>query len=748
MALIKKIFPVAAIITALLITSGCQKIEKLPLTGKAWQRSDLRTLELPNQANPDLDVIAAYARRTDADIEIRFDLLGSPDPYSYDLTLYLDSQPGGTRLPGWIESVAFEWDIAVQLPARGMPQTARSDGSQAAIRPRSLRLDVQDAIIIRLAESELTRNYSVNLADLRISASIREVDLPGPADTIGPFHFLGPPVEQQAPLLLSFWDALPSVTPAQALRRWNGAHTGPYGQRHGLSILLQNALRGQVPVAVLDLKHSDRLSALELLGGLDLIHEMQKKSLLLIPDLAYGDPMAASESIRLSSTAGKEYQIAVSSFLYGSVQPDIPTSYQAVFAHTGDSTHLSMQNSQRLIPLPDGQSFDSQVDQQGLNTAVRVALLKAALSEDPGDLVVLGGSLPSSAWGDSLIAAPSFEYIAGHPWILPLNEQALLDMPAVQGQPACSDLLCVSVTDTAQRASLRDLLGQLQDGLFKDLSWQTYRKLTQPVGDPRLQTLREEYLSQVYLLAYAAEWEGNRIPVSGCSEDLDRDGNPECILASEHGLLILEPEGGRLVLAAGRVDGKIFQAVGQRSQLVTGLGDPFEWRPGSGFAADPQEIPGAFGSLDDLQTYMFEIDSDQVTFQHPEKRTRKVFHLTETGFIVDIDPGQPGEFQLPLILLTPSTWKPGSLSTFQAVAGNTTQEWIWEGSDEKSLRIYAQGGKSSLTSFSESLTRLALAEDPNAEYSSGWYLPFPMAAIHFETDSKIIVEVNFQAQER
>ena len=45
-----------------------------------------------------------------------------------------------------------------------------------------------------------------------------------------------------------FWNTLPSATPAQTLRRWDGAHTGPMGGKHGLSVLLQAAASQGVPL--------------------------------------------------------------------------------------------------------------------------------------------------------------------------------------------------------------------------------------------------------------------------------------------------------------------------------------------------------------------------------------------------------------------------------------------------------------------------------------------------------------------
>ena len=86
------------------------------------------------------------------------------------------------------------------------------------------------------------------------------------------------PLPAKAPLLLAFWDALPANTPAQLLQRWDGAHTGPYGSRHGLKHLLAAVEEYEVPVALLDLKDpTSTLSGLDLIGQIAYIQQLEEQ---------------------------------------------------------------------------------------------------------------------------------------------------------------------------------------------------------------------------------------------------------------------------------------------------------------------------------------------------------------------------------------------------------------------------------------------------------------------------------------
>jgi hypothetical protein len=742
------------LLLAAALLAACQAVSSAATFDSPWRPTDLRILEAPGTQDPAHDLVAAYARLTRTDLELRFDLLGSPEPFDYDLYVVFDTgRQGGGHLPfGAFPNV--DWDIAFSFPAQGLPRAFSAAGNVLSIRPRINRDSVQDSAAMRISLRELIGDP----LQYQVYAYIVKRGETQVADRIGPLLVGGAPQEAHGPLFLAFWDSFPSATPAQALRRWSGAHTGPYGQRHGLSVLLQAASQSNIPVAVLDLKRSEQLSALESVGGMAFISQLQKDKLLLLPDLAYGDPQAAATSLQFSLIAGQRFRLSTSPFLYGAV--DIPTpggletlgKHQGAFARLQDSSHLRVWNNIRLVPLPDRVSEeDLQVDMKGLPVAARAALLQAALSPDPADLVVLGGSLPNSPWGDSLIAVPAFRYIAGHPWIRTLDSEDLLHFPAAAGAPDCPDLLCLPAQETfhPRQAQIRQALQDSPGGLFRDLAWQTYLSLTQPTPDPRLQALRAGYLGQVGPILAAAHWNAAPGQQSACIEDINWDGAPECILSSYNIFLALDPMGGRLTFAAARIGNEPLEWIGPRSQFVVGLGDEFEWHPERGLAADPQEIPGAFGDPLDpgspavtWSMYQAETHPGVIILTNPQDGTRKIFRLTAQGVQVFIESRQPRQTQIPLALINGHSYEPSGFSRYHTVPG--LQGFVWEMDRSASLQLSVNGARVSSQTFSDSRQLMDKPEDPNIGYPSGHFVPFPLAVIDLQPEGNYSVDLQLE----
>ena len=67
-------------------------------------------------------------------------------------------------------------------------------------------------------------------------------------------------------ILLAFWNTFPAYSPAQVMRRWDGAHSGPLGGRHGLYNLLRSADGFAIPLVLLDLRHPATLPGLDYNG--------------------------------------------------------------------------------------------------------------------------------------------------------------------------------------------------------------------------------------------------------------------------------------------------------------------------------------------------------------------------------------------------------------------------------------------------------------------------------------------------
>jgi hypothetical protein len=692
--------------------------------------ADLRLLEAPNHPDPSYDLVAAYARQTKTDLELRFDLLGSPAPLSYDLYVALDTRPGGGgRLPLDLPT-PLDWDVLLRYPAAGLSSAVSADGRLLPeIRPRIIRDGQLDAITVRVSTRELPIDRKV-LSFQAFLVRRGETEL---ADTIGPAELNGPAVTTRAPAYLVFWDVLPSETPAIALRRWDGAHTGPFGQRHGLSVLLQASSRAGIPVILLDLARADRLAALDALGGLDGLRKLSQDGLVSIP--AWG----TEDALTSSTDAARAFRLPTSKYAYGPITGPLLDSYKGVFARQQDAAHLVLWNQAQVVPLPAdqgdtptgaaGQGED--LITTGLAVETRAALLAAALSPDPADLVALGGSLPTSPWGDQSIAAPAFAYLAGHPWVNVLSAGDLLSFPAQPGQPDCPDLLCKNIpTGAADFKEFAQLVQQTRDGLFAGLARQAFNELTDPVPDPRLAELRAGYVGTVTgpLLA-AARWEADPRPQAGCPEDIDVDGMPECILANEQVFAVLDPQGARLTLLAMRKNGKVFEVAGQRSQLAVGLGDPSTWtsEPGRG---DPQDFPGAFSDpANPWKLHQVDVSPDAITFTDPQTSATITYRLEEHTLRVEIQPAGSITTSIPLLLISPATYAPGGYSRYQAGPFDDPERWNWSMRDGPVVDIHAEGGKLVPSAFIGGLSLLKSPEDPDKQYPTGFYLPFPMAVV-------------------
>jgi hypothetical protein len=87
---------------------------------------------------------------------------------------------------------------------------------------------------------------------------------------------------------MAFWNVFPATTPTQALRDWDGAHTGPLGSRHGLKYVLSAARQFGFPMALLDLKSPASLGALGFMGEIPEIQALYAGGRLILPDVVFG----------------------------------------------------------------------------------------------------------------------------------------------------------------------------------------------------------------------------------------------------------------------------------------------------------------------------------------------------------------------------------------------------------------------------------------------------------------------------
>jgi len=746
------------VVAAILILLACQKMPFSEATQpRGWQYADLRLVDAADASEPWQDLLAVYTRQTKKTLEIRFDFLSLGAQKDLGIQIVMDTQPGGKKeIPGGTASF-LDWDVMIDIQGEDEPSAITADGQfLPSLRPKVSWDYSLDAVIVQINRSSLPGSTKNLMFQVFTSAAHSNIA----ADQTKPIALDDLRPVRRAPLLLAFWNSFPAYTPAQALRRWDGAHTGPFGQRHGLNHLLKAAEETGVPVVLLDLKNPNSLSALDALGQTAWIRHLQEDGIIVLPDVAYGDPQLATISLKYSRVAGLSFGLSGSSLIFSPLLADRRDLYKAAFALLKDSHHIQISADYRLIPLP-GEIYSPQygvemdmIDRDGLTQNAIRQFIESALSEDTTSLFVMGGDLTESPLGDSSISGGVFHYLAEHPWIEVMGEMDLFahesrhDLNTIRSlgggigpeQLNCRDLLCSpentagrytsqgnwvnpETVQTQQTQMIKDL-ERLPAGPLTDLAWQAYLHLTQPSIDPARQILQANYLKQVNRLIRAADWAAHPSARSTCWPD--EDGG-ECVLASESMYTSFEMAGARLMLAATRENGQVFQWLGPASQFAVGVGDPQDWHLEDGPGADPNEIPGAFTDRQQpFEIYQAEPSPGVIRFQRSDGSIEKVFSIVSNGLDIRVETDQSYWTQIPL-LYNPS--------------GRFRQGWVVAGSESPlavgsnhQVRLEVQGAQTSIRSFKDSLDWLHQPEDANQSYPAGHYLPFPIIVVDVQAE--------------
>jgi hypothetical protein len=354
-------------------------------------------------------------------------------------------------------------------------------------------------------------------------------------------------------------------------------------------------------------------------------------------------------------------------------------------------------------------------------------------------ILLLGGDLPGSSWGNPELARLAFGYIADHPWIQALNAQDLLAArPAAPAVPSLPAWAAAGINDqsTGQLQALLDRLQAAPDNALGSAAWQAYLAAYAPAypTPAGLPVLRLGYLGQFGVPMEAARWADNPALVATCETDPDLDGQPECILASEDIFAVFERDfGGYLSSAFSRSpDGQAHQIIGPSFQIISGMSDASTWELTRGVLADPGVIPGAF--LDPPQPGQASppatatIQNGELTLMSAQpggSPLAKTFRLAPGAIEVQYSGLPAGAFYSTRIPLLLDPWR--RLSPGWA-DGYISGDLSWQLTPSLTIEVRTAANLS-LSAFSDSRRYLDAPEDPNRDYPAGHYLPFPMALV-------------------
>jgi hypothetical protein len=665
--------------------------------GDHWLYSDLRSLDAIDAVSPEIELLALYSRKTGNEFHIRLDFLNVATDKFSDIYLFFDVKPGGTdQVP--MSNLNFRdgyyWDVLLSIEATGKTTIYSDKGEELdSSRIKIFRDTFLDAVFISFSPEA----FSYTMKAYTILAVATSENASDHYDTLGPSRSDAPP-PLTVPILLVFWDMFQPTTPAQALRSWDGAHTGPDSGRHGLRYLVDAAETFKVPLLLLGLDNPESRSAMSYLGIDKRFVRLEQEGLLLLSDYS------------------------LDCLVYGYTQ----------------NTKLIDADSATVSGLS-----------QSTVTAVMDAALKTTEAESA--IIIIGGSLRDSNWGTPGVASPTLAYIVGHPWIKlvdRLNLQRTKCELQTLGQISSESYVPyinngVNIPSRLTTAEITYRLIQAYNNIdrnsISELAWDTYTLLIRN-NDPKLDHIRNNYIGQIGHILAAARWVNSPAPLADCSTDIDWDGEAECVLATDHIFTTYELSGGYLAFAFAISENGPHQIIGPTYQLSVGLSDPSVWNVQDGFFADPEQIPGAFAdSPVSWQYYDYRITEGMLEIYTGNMAIRKSFKLNNSAIsILVASPDSSRKLLIPFVL---DPWlRFNSNWTSRYIVEKLDNFWLLSATDEVSIHFYSSV-ETTITSFLTPRNAMIYPEDPNYDYTLGYFLPFPMTLVEVQVSGTSTIDI-------
>jgi hypothetical protein len=361
----KNLFPICFL---LLFTISCSnQIPQSSSVTKTWNYSDLRAIDPSDTITPNNDIIAFYSRQENNNLQIRIDFLDQTiDNYPLLLLLFNNGWEGNSKLPFDIVP-QINWNYLLMIPSDGHIVLKDQKGEQVDSPKISIIRDPDlGAIIINIDKSAISGFSAKTEVELfSVDISFSEID------RLSPIRLSTSP-PSRGKVMLSFWDTFKDDTPAQALRSWDGAHTGPFSSRHGLVSLVESIERTGIPVFLSDINKPKTWSIFDYLG-------ISKRIQALIDQ---GKVIVVDQDRTLS--------------------PDLST-----------------------LDHETANSFVNDLSGEIPSIAVRKALL--ATTQNPKNTLLLGGDFKKTAWGNYSTAIQMLSYIKNHPWLEPVSDRSLIE---------------------------------------------------------------------------------------------------------------------------------------------------------------------------------------------------------------------------------------------------------------------------------------------------------------------------------
>ncbi len=498
----------------------------------AWLASHILSFDSMDSLQPEAEIICVYYRNLGSTIEVRIDFLELLPNSQVDFLLLM-SHLKLNRFGFQKELSTDDWEVMIRGRDLLHWDMVTSDGYQIQGGIQKVVVDMDlDYLVITLNSNAISSRKDLLLKTITIGSDTQLL-----YDETDWLYVRGIPDDRQARVLLVFKDTLNANTPRQLIRQWDGAHSGPFGQRHGLRYLLLAVSKTEIPIVLLDLNTPMNLLSLELLGQLQWVINLENRGLILLPDVAFGDPEASEISLQYSRLNGLKHGMKMSKFasIQKSSFPQDDYSYYFVneTLKEGDSLSTNETLSYNLEAL---------IDISGLTFKAKQLLILAAIDGSQSTYLVMGGSVRNTAWADAKVSGTIFEYLKSHPWINVLDAHEL-------GLSVKSSSRYLQVWKSSKNAGEKDQSQNdgysywekysiLQSNPARDLIWSNYLALTTDTQELTEEVFKRLESSNGYWMKIA-EWAASPSVQSECFNDYASDLTPMCVLSSKSSILLI-----------------------------------------------------------------------------------------------------------------------------------------------------------------------------------------------------------------
>lgn len=657
-----------------------------------WSKYDLKLIDpIDSLTGDQCEILAVLMRKNVYEFEIRIDFLSEND---------IDNCVLATR---------FYTPIHNEI--------------NFTIAPDSTNLDDPDlySVIFNKKNGYILLRFPLKYSKYNVEFATREKNRNLLSDSTQQINFFQA-TPLPLPITLMAFNTHPGYQPSQILRFWNGAHTGPNGQRHGLKYLLDAAESTQIPVTLLDLNTPSGLAAIEFLDISEKLKELQSSSILFLPI-----------PINLNTPS---YPIILNSF-QENIKNHGYINQNLVFYNLNQQFLVKNDNYTQSIDLtPDYESnalsdmeyYQDPFSTSGLSELTIKNIFHNYLNSKNTTNILF--ALNKSNIADRAYASEIFMSIKSHPWLeVEFPFQKKFDTTSLISISESNEISTEKIISDEIIETILSSKGSFQNYLFDYINDLFGKKKSE-----KFVKLSQHYLPNIYYYIAANQWEANPELKSGCTQDIDNDGMAECLLISADYFGIIELDGGRLAFLAVRSGNSVYQLIGPSSSIMFGLGPEEEWNIKESVFADPQEIPGAFyddnGNWNNYQPV--DISENSVVIIDKITNTSKKYFITEDGFSFENNANEIKSIYIPVVL-SPDCMRINKWQQHYNVFQFDTVPKIKINCSKETINIkFSHPITTDISSFIESEKLILLPENPEFSYPEGFYIKIGVSLVKLQ----------------